>query len=127
MFEVLSSLFNFAATLAREARYADISSANGFQLACQSFQQASWVFEQLILHVEKLADDERSVDFQNYTLTMNSYLCLGNAQALYLKKAKQENASLEIQSRIAKQASVFFERAFEASQLNANLMRHNNG
>ena len=58
---------------------------------------------------------------------MNSYLCLGNAQALYLKKAKQDKSPLEIQSRIAKQASIFFERAFEASQINENLRKYNNG
>jgi hypothetical protein len=85
------------------------------------------VFEQLMLHVEKLTDFERSIDFQNCTLTMNSYLCLGNAQALYLKKLKQDKSSPEILSRIAKQASTFFLTAFEASLCNPNLMKHNDG
>lgn len=58
---------------------------------------------------------------------MNSYLCLGNAQALYLKKSKQDKSSPEILSRIAKQASTFFLTAFEASLCNPNLMKHNDG
>ncbi len=40
---------------------------------------------------------------------MNSYLCLGNAQALILKDAKNGKVALDLQSRIAKQASEFFE------------------
>lgn len=80
-----------------------------------------------MLHVEKLTDFERSIDFQNCTLTMNSYLCLGNAQALYLKKFKEDKISPEILARIAKQTSSFFEKAFEASQCNPNLMKYNNG
>ena len=58
---------------------------------------------------------------------MHSYLCLANAQTLYLKKAQRDKASLEIQSKIAKQASIFYEKAFEASQVNVNLIRFKNG
>ena len=58
---------------------------------------------------------------------MNSYLCLGNAQALILKDVKNGKAALALQSRIAKQASAFFESAFELCQTTKALMNFDGG
>jgi len=64
---------------------------------------------------KKIPEAEKSLDLTREALTMNSYLCLGNAQGLVLKKAQLLNLQYLILAKISKQSSIFFEKAFEAS------------
>lgn len=101
MLEMLSSLYNYAVALARQACVMSLE-GEGIADASSIFQQASWVFEHLLTLVEALPEIERSLDFTRETLTMNSNLCLGNAQGLVRKKAIEQKLNNEILSRISK-------------------------
>ena len=75
MLEIYSSLYNYAVCSSRIACYMDLA-GDGIKNASKLFQQAAWVFEQLLTMVGNLPPADTSVDFSKESLTMNSNLCL---------------------------------------------------
>lgn len=56
---------------------------------------------------------------------MLSNLCLAQAQNLYYKRAKEINRDAEHLSKLCAQTALFFQKAFEANQMNAHLRTFN--
>ena len=96
----LSSLYNYAVALSRRACYMDLS-GEGIKAASQLFQRAAWIFENLVTKVTQLPPDNLTTDFNKETLTMNSNLCLAQAQYLFFKKASDAGMNPAVLAKIA--------------------------
>ena len=101
-------------------------SGDGIKVASKLFQQSAWVFEQLLAMVSQLPPDCATTDFNKESLTMNSNLCLAQAQYLFFKKASEAGMNAGVLSKIAAQVSTYFEKAFENNQVNPNLRSFDN-
>ena len=126
LLEVYSSLYNYAVCIARIACYMDLE-GDGIKSASKHFQQAAWVFEQLLTMVGNLPPAEISVDFSKEALTMNINLCLAQAQYLFFRKGKETEMKPNVLAKIVAQVSVYFQKAFEQSQVNKNVRTFDQG
>jgi hypothetical protein len=91
---------------------------DGIKYACKYMQQSAWVFEDLKKQVAQLKPGECSPDFTNETLSMLSNLMLAQAQYLFYKLATEKKQSAETLSKVSLQISVYFQEAYEMSQMN---------
>lgn len=121
----LSSLYNFAVCLCRRACYMDLG-GDGIKVASGLFRQAAWIFEQLLTMATQLPPEAHSCDFNKETLTMNSNLCLAQAQYLFFKKASDAGMNPIVLAKVASQVSIYFEKAFESNQVNPTLRSFDN-
>jgi hypothetical protein len=64
---------------------------------------------------------EATVDFSKESLTMSVNLCLAQAQYLFYRKAKENNMKKNVLAKICAQIAVYFQKAFEANQVNPSL------
>jgi len=78
LLDSISSLYNYAICLARQACYGELA-GDGIKVASKNFQQAAWLFEHLQTLVTQLPAGESSAEFTTEALTMNSNLCLAQA------------------------------------------------
>ena len=115
-----SSLYNVAVCQARTACYMDLQ-GDGIKQASKLFQQAAWIFDHLQTMVTSLPAGESSTDFAKETLTQNSNLCLAQAQYLFFKKASDAGMKPTVLAQVAAQVAIYFEKAFEANQINQQL------
>ena len=74
---------------------------DGIKVASKLFQQAAWVYENLLSLVTQLPAGQSSTDFNKETLTMNSNLCLAQAQYLFFKKASDAGMAPKVLAKIA--------------------------
>ena len=58
---------------------------------------------------------------------MSSNLCLAQAQYLFFRMARDKNMKPEMLSKICAQISVYFQKAYEANQVNPGLRAFENG
>ena len=121
----VSSLYNYAVCLARRGCYMELG-GDGIKVASKLFQQAAWVFEQLLAMSSQLPPEAATTDFTKETLTMLSNLCLAQAQYLFFKKASEAGMNAGVLAKIAAQVSIYFEKAFDNSQVNPTLRAFDN-
>jgi hypothetical protein len=121
-----SSLYNWAVCSARVGCFMDLQ-GDGIKKASKHFQEAAWMFEHLLTCVSQLPPGEATVDFSKEALTMNSNLCLAQAQYLFLRKATDAGMKPNVLAKIAAQVSVYFQKAFEANQSNQHLRAFDTG
>ena len=121
----ISCLYNFAVCLARRGCYMDLA-GDGIKQASNLFRQAAWIFEQLLSMSSQLPPETHSTDFNKETLTMNSNLCLAQAQYLFFKKASDAGMAAGVLAKIAAQVAIYFEKAFESNQVNQALRNFDN-
>lgn len=107
-----SSMYNFAVTLARLGCYMDLS-GEGIKQASLYFQQAAWVFNELMSFVAQIPAGESSLDFAKETLQMNSNLCLAQAQYLFFRKGSDAGLPADKLAEVSAQVAVYFQKAFE--------------
>ena len=100
---------------------------DGIKNASKLFQQAAWTYENLLSACSQLPPGQSSVDFNKETLTMNSNLCLAQAQYLFFKKASDANMAPRILAKVAAQVSIYFQKAFECNQVNQQLRAYQGG
>ena len=81
---------------------------DGIKMASKLFQQAAWVYENLLSSVTQLPAGQATTDFAKETLTMNSNLCLAQAQYLFFKKASDAGMAPKVLAKIAAQVSMYF-------------------
>jgi len=84
--EMYSSIYNWGIAHARLGCYSDLS-GDGIKQASNNFQKGAWIFEHLGTMLSQLPAGENSSDFSKESLSMNSNLCLAQAQYLFYKKA----------------------------------------
>ena len=96
-------------------------SGDGIKNASKYFCRAAWIFEHLQTLVAQLPANECTADFSKEALTQNSNLCLAQAQYLFFKKASDAKMKPPILSKIAAQISIYFEKAYNANQINVQL------
>ena len=121
----ISSLYNAAVAMMRRACYMDLA-GDGIKTASKLFQQAAWIFEHLISKVTQLPPSDASCDFNKETLSMNSNLCLAQAQYLFFKKASDAGMNANVLSKVAAQVAIYFEKAYEQNQTNNDLRNFQN-
>ena len=102
-------------------------SGDGIKNASKMFQSAAWIFEQLLTMVTQLPPADMSIDFSKEALTMNSNLGLAQAQYLFYKKATDAGMKPPVCAKIAAQVSIYFQKAFEANQINQQLRQFEGG
>lgn len=85
------------------------------------------MFEDLKQNVSQLKPGESSPDFTNECLSMLSDLMLAQSQYLFYKLASDKGQSAEMLSKISQQISIYFDRAYEKSQMNMALKKFDNG
>ena len=119
-------LRNYAVCLCRRACYMDLG-GDGIKVASKLFQQAAWIFEQLMTMSSQLPPGVASTDFNKETLVMNSNLCLAQAQYLFFKMASDKNMPPTILSKVAAQVSIYFQKAHDNNQTNSSLRAHESG
>ncbi len=66
------------------------------------------MFEHLGSLVSQLPAGEATVDFSKEALTMNSNLCLAQAQYLFLRKAQDAGMKPNVLAKISAQVSIYF-------------------
>ena len=98
VFDALSSKYNFGVCLARIGCYMKLD-GDGIKYACKYFQQAAWVFNDLIQNVSQLKPGETSPDFTKESLEMLANLMLAQAQYLFYKLATEKKQSPDILSK----------------------------
>jgi len=83
-------------------------SGDGIKIGAKLFQQAAWIYEHLLSAVSQLPAGEATTDFCKETLTMNSNLCLAQAQYLFFKKASDAGMAPKVLARLAAQTAIYF-------------------
>jgi programmed cell death 6-interacting protein len=107
IFDALSSKYNVGVCLARMGCYMKLD-GDGIKHACKYFQQAAWIFNDLVPQVSQLKPGETGPDFTKEALEMLANLCLAQAQYLFYKLATDKKQSPEILSKTAQQISAYF-------------------
>lgn len=100
-------MYNYAVCLARMGCYMDLG-GDGIRQASQYFQQAAWVFNELMSFVAQIPAGESSLDFAKETLQMNSNLCLAQAQYLFFRKGSDAGLPADKLAEVAAQVGIYF-------------------
>lgn len=119
-------MYNYGVCLARMGCYMDLG-GDGIKQASSYFQQAAWVFNELMAFVSQIPPGETSLDFAKETLQMNSDLCLAQAQYLFFRKGSDAGLPAEKLAEVSAQVSVYFQKAFDNNQVNQGLRQYDQG
>lgn len=126
LLEALSSKYNYAVCLGRQACYMSLE-GDGIKYASKYMMQAAWLFDDLAKNVTQLKPGEVSPDFTAESLGMLSNLMLAQAQYLFYKMATEKKMKPEVLSKVALQISDYFKEAYMFSQTNRVLKAYQQG
>jgi hypothetical protein len=126
MLDEISSLYNYAVSMARRATFMDLG-GDGIKVASQLFRKSAWAFNHLISMSTQLAPNLSSTDFDKECLNMLSNLCLAQAQYLFFKKASDAGMQGPVLAKIAAQTAIYFDTAHRDNQVNQKLRAYQQG
>jgi hypothetical protein len=124
--DTYSALYNYAVCMARIGILSDLS-GDGIKIASASLCKAASTFDYLKTACNQLQPAEVSPDLQSQTLDQNRDLCLGQAQYLFYKMAKDKGMKASLLSQIAMQSSIYFREAHEKNMMSQPLRQFENG
>jgi programmed cell death 6-interacting protein len=107
-YEMVSTLFNYAAMCTQIAAVQNLESEEGLKKANKHLQTAAGIFNQLKDRVVAAIEQEPTPDLEPETLTLLSAICLAQAQELVVQKALKDKMKESIIAKLSKHADDLF-------------------